>query len=382
MKENIISRNAIPIFLVPVIMTALVFFSGCVSVTNTSHHLSAEKEKITYKYRIADWYNFKHAACSITFDDGTLDQYCVAFPELEKRNLKATFFIITGSRDTGIWHEGRIERRLFSWKQAKEMAFSGHEIASHSRTHADLTNTQNDITEELKASKHEILHHIPAYQKRGITFSWPYWRNNNKLQKIAGRYYIGARGGGGDVRFYPKRYGGIPEKTPPNFYQINAMSVTERYGADQMKNLCDITYNAGGWFLTCFHGIDDGKIPKNAVGWDPLLLQHFIAALDYIKNKKYWIGTFGEVIRYIHERNQAIVTINSKDRNSIRFSVEDGLDDTVYYMPLTIEITVPPHWQKVKIYRNNSYVYSTTVKKGKVICNISPDGSMIRMLSY
>ena len=40
---------------------------------------------------VATWYLFKQAAGSVTFDDGTYDQYAVAFPELEKLGIKGTF---------------------------------------------------------------------------------------------------------------------------------------------------------------------------------------------------------------------------------------------------------------------------------------------------
>jgi len=34
-------------------------------------------------------------SCLITFDDGTIDQYCHAFPELRQRGISAVFFVIT-----------------------------------------------------------------------------------------------------------------------------------------------------------------------------------------------------------------------------------------------------------------------------------------------
>ena len=90
-------------------------------------------------YTLAPWYGFKKAACSLTFDDGTMDHYVLAFPELQRRNLKATFFLITRYRKRGYWKDGEKKRRLFSWDQARQIRKAGHEIGSHSRTHADLT---------------------------------------------------------------------------------------------------------------------------------------------------------------------------------------------------------------------------------------------------
>lgn len=43
---------------------------------------------------IAPYYGGRQAALSLTFDDGLLDQYTLAFPQLKSRGLKATFAII------------------------------------------------------------------------------------------------------------------------------------------------------------------------------------------------------------------------------------------------------------------------------------------------
>ena len=115
------------------------FLNGCASTPEVDKKVDKEMPELRFEYRIAPWYGFKSSACSVTFDDGTLDQYLIAFPELEERNIKATFFLITEPRKTGIWNDGSTIRLLFSWEQARTMAAAGHEIASHSTTHADFS---------------------------------------------------------------------------------------------------------------------------------------------------------------------------------------------------------------------------------------------------
>src|ERR1700690_3539681 len=84
----------------------------------------------------------------ITFDDGCLDNYQIAFPILKKYNLKATFFIVTDS----------IGRRGYvTWEQIIEMSTAGMGIYSHTHSHANLsTLVDSEIREELTMSK-EIL---------------------------------------------------------------------------------------------------------------------------------------------------------------------------------------------------------------------------------
>jgi peptidoglycan/xylan/chitin deacetylase (PgdA/CDA1 family) len=53
---------------------------------------------LTYSQQteIAKWRGDKRAAISLTFDDGSPNQFSVAMPMLNKLKIPATFFIITG----------------------------------------------------------------------------------------------------------------------------------------------------------------------------------------------------------------------------------------------------------------------------------------------
>ena len=55
--------------------------------------LTIAQERIT---TISKWPNGKKAAVSLTFDDGSINQFTVALPILNRLQLPATFFIITG----------------------------------------------------------------------------------------------------------------------------------------------------------------------------------------------------------------------------------------------------------------------------------------------
>ena len=152
--------------------------------------LSAYK---TLDYGIAPWFRFKEMALSITFDDGTLDQYLIAFPELEVRDLKATFFVVTEPREAGRWNDYGETRFLFSWDQAREMAIAGHEIGSHSMTHAKMTGESLFVELQLLDSQMKIDQKIRT--RRCVSFCWPFWRSDGESRRLAKRYYIAARSG-------------------------------------------------------------------------------------------------------------------------------------------------------------------------------------------
>src|SRR6186713_3090556 len=53
---------------------------------------------------ITTWQNDKPAAISLTFDDGSPNQFSQALPILNKLNIPATFFIITGDVASSEYH--------------------------------------------------------------------------------------------------------------------------------------------------------------------------------------------------------------------------------------------------------------------------------------
>ena len=84
----------------------------------------------------------------LTFDDGGLDNYSVAFPILKRYGFTATFFVITG-------HVGR--SGSMDWDDLREMAGAGMFIGSHTVTHAKLTGvTDTALASELVDSRAAI----------------------------------------------------------------------------------------------------------------------------------------------------------------------------------------------------------------------------------
>src|SRR6056297_1570399 len=123
------------------------------------------EEEMVFSYRLTPWYEGRRAACSLTFDDGTVDQYQVAFPLLRERDMRGSFYILTGFRDLGVWKDGMIKRRLFSWEAARKIAAAGNEIGSHGVTHRDLraiyrAGRGEDVIRELRLSAGHIINRI------------------------------------------------------------------------------------------------------------------------------------------------------------------------------------------------------------------------------
>jgi peptidoglycan/xylan/chitin deacetylase (PgdA/CDA1 family) len=118
----------------------------------------------------------------ITMDDGYKSVYEVAWPILKKYDFTATLFVYTD-------YVG-ISKKAISWDELGVLKANGFTIGSHSVAHSDLTEKNQDETEEdfQKRLKKEIfLSKQIIDAKLGqdtLFFSFPYGRYNADLMKM------------------------------------------------------------------------------------------------------------------------------------------------------------------------------------------------------
>jgi len=99
----------------------------------------------------------------LTFDDGLITDYEIAFPALANKDIPATFFVSVGN----IGKNGYCNK-----KQLREMLENGMEIGSHGWTHEYLTNmSEKQVYKEIVNSKlwleQELATEIQSYAPVG-----------------------------------------------------------------------------------------------------------------------------------------------------------------------------------------------------------------------
>ena len=111
---------------------------------------------------------FPKKSALITFDDGYRGVYERALPELTKRNMKATFFIVADS----LTHQGG-KYPCVTKEELKKMAASHLvSIGSHTRTHAHLEQIDSDKRREEIYGSLEILEKLTGRKVEALAFPY------------------------------------------------------------------------------------------------------------------------------------------------------------------------------------------------------------------
>lgn len=323
------------------LLSATVLFLTC----------AISQAQVNSNYTIARWQGFKTAALSYTWDDLTSKQLSDAVPIYNKYGFKMTFNVVTN------WS--------VDWSSLKTLASNGHEIACHTESHTNLSKinaAQQDL--EFKNSQAIINNNITG--TKCVTIAYPECVMGDKA--TISKYFIAGRRCNTNINSY----------SPSDFYSLDAFTCGNQ-GTNTLSGLNSIAtnaYNQGGWGVFLFHAIN------NDGGYSPVESTLLDSHLSYVSNNigNYWVATFGEVVKYIKERNAASLTETVISADSLQAVVADNLDNTIYTAPLTVRRAMPAGWTGARVYLGNTLINSTTSVVNNityVVFNVTPDKGTI-----
>jgi len=294
--------------------------------------------QVSSPYQVGTWPEFKNCAVSYTFDDGCANQFTKAIPLFDEFGYKLTLFTVTG------WGP--------NWTKLQSVAKNGHEVANHTATHPDLSKmTVANQKTELETSNNLINSKVAS--QKSVTMATPYCAKGN--DSLANQYFIAVRGCSGQIE----------GKTPASFYNVSSVVCGDQ-GLNKVKDYktkADQAATSKGWLVYLLHEIDNGS------GYSPLSSDTLRATLEYLKenDSKFWVNTFGNVARYIKERNCVSVTETSVTETTIAVSVTDTLSNNeTFNFPLTIRRTLPDGWSAATVTQNGVAVSDTIIEVNSV----------------
>jgi peptidoglycan/xylan/chitin deacetylase (PgdA/CDA1 family) len=265
-----------------------------------------------------------------------------------------------------------------SWDDFRKDAAEGYEIASHSITHATMPGLDEaNICYELEKSKEDILNQLgPKY-----TFSAevPYGYENERVMQIAYKIYPALRNRMPEP--WLKEIDRASRKTPgvaDKDYIQWQRGATTKTPLPLMKSWVDTAaVRKDTWLVLVFHGID-------SLGYEALNHELLDEYFQYIKSSedKLWVATFGDVTKYMREREHAEVKSSNNGNDKITITLTHSLDKKMYDVPLTLKTYVPSGWKAVKIKQgnHNSHIQPTHAKDGNyVFYQADPNGAAITL---
>ncbi|NLD94831.1 MAG: polysaccharide deacetylase family protein, partial [Fibrobacter sp.] len=233
---------------------------------------------------IGTWGNFCKGAVTFSFDDNTPKQLSVAQPMFDAKGFRMTLNTATSTMSP-------------NWSGLKNAFAKGHEIASHSVSHVDLS-TSSNVDNECKNSKSSIEQNVPG--AKCVTIAYPYC--NKPSESTLSKYFIAGRTCSGQTI----------SSSETNFFGLSSI-ICGNQGKNSEGDITGIVNQAeteGKWAVFLIHCIDGGEATSD---YSPIASSTIKAVLDKLDTKRstMWVETFGNIVRYMKERKAATVSVTS-----------------------------------------------------------------------
>lgn len=303
--------------------------------------------------RVATWKDNRTGVFLLMFDDGWIGQVEVAVPELEKRGLTATFYMVP--------NKGEFKARAAKWAAAAQSSYVVY--GNHTMTHGGVRDYEHAKTEIGECTRliRDELQPLPGKPDRLISYARPgvpdgKWtisaEDEARVLRETNSISRGPFGGHGAV--------------------FNWKTL------EQMTALGDKAVAGKDMNYLIVHGVE--RLGEGGQDFWPLKQDIFFPLLDYLKAKQdsreLWITDHISWHQYKTERDSASVKTLKVVANGIQIELKSETDPKLYDLPLTLMTEVPSHWGKCNISQGTRRSLVTAVN-GTLVFDAIPNGGPV-----
>ncbi len=277
--------------------------------------------------RVARWKDDKKAAFLLMFDDGWPSHWQVALPELLKRRMTATFYIVP--------NKGEFKKFEKTWRE--QFLQQGMALANHTLTHDGLQSLEdaereftdctvyiNALISEVSKSKEPRL---LSYGQPGVT-DWKITKEQEKELIAKNRLIERPTFVGHGVNYHLKTM-------------------------EEMLALADKAIANGGMEYLVIHGVE--RIVPDWKYQDMWAFKQsvFLPLLDALAERRergdLWITDHISQHKYETERSSAEVKLLEATGQRLLLELTSKADAQLYDFPLTLITQVPAKWQQCQV---------------------------------
>lgn len=287
------------------------------------------------------WPGGRRAAVSITYDApfGTHPDHHLATDAVLSRGLTMDIEMVTSTFQQPKNHHllENIQNQLLP---------RGIHFYGHGHRHIDHDSLSY---EEALADFRLCYDLMTEWGLRPRAYAYPGSAGRLARTQLANRQagFLCARG----MSLDPAEFCICPDSTtaPANWYYLPSVvlaqgeSVNYVNSYEELEPILADALARRAWVILMHHAVG---IPE---GWGYFPLADFERGLDYLAGHDFWIGNMDMTALYIKERNafapQLGRVAKKKGRHSFALVLADGLDNSVFDQPLTLEFRFSPQLQ-------------------------------------
>jgi len=295
------------------------------------------------KFEIANYFEDRKAAISITFDNAGFSQYEYAFPLLNKYGLQADFSIIpelTENMPNVVNIDEGIKTKRIGYFQAKELIGKGNELAIQ--------------TVEEPINENNIF--VPAINKElSVIHLKPH---NNELEA---------------ENIFIRKHGN--SKLKETIYSHNSINYSIiNTNIDNREFDSILKTNTGKWNVFIYHHIykdstEIHHIKNETIEQYFMHFDKFRKQIRLARNTNFWIAPESKIYKYLYEKQHSEIEVERFD-NLVFVKISNTLDPVGFNQELTIKYYTKSRFIKVT---NSSTDGVYTNKKGYITFDLKPN---------